>query len=125
MKIKINQAIDMNLLTIKNYCRAYPGGLRALASTIGMTEANLHRCIQKNKISANDLESIAIALKVNVSSFFSDEAVNGGNDATSAESRRIKDLESALADKEKIINLYERFGHIADSDEGEYAGSEK
>lgn len=105
----------MNLATIKNYSRSYPGGLRALASAIGMTEANLHRCIQKNRINASDLEAIAIALKVPVTVFFSEESTKGGDDI-SAEARRVADLESALVDKEKIIQLYERFCDIPEVD---------
>lgn len=107
----------MELNRIKKYSRAYPGGLRALAFAIGMTEANLHRCIQKNKISANDLESIAIQLKVSVCEFFSEESVVGGTTQKTTEERRIADLESALADKDKIISLYERICKTTDQED--------
>lgn len=46
-----------------------------MASDIGMSEANLHRCINNNKIQAQDLERIAIALDVDITVFFSSEAI--------------------------------------------------
>ena len=41
----------MNLEIIKKLTEnKYPGGLKQLASDIGVSEANLHRCIKNNKI---------------------------------------------------------------------------
>lgn len=51
----------------------YKGGLRQLACDIGMTEANLHRCIRENKIQAQDLEKIAKLMSVRVGYFFDEE----------------------------------------------------
>ena len=65
----------MKLELIRNLCEDYDGGLKKLASDIDMSEANLHRCINNNKITANDLEKIAIILGVDISIFFSDKAI--------------------------------------------------
>lgn len=63
----------MNLLKIKSLCDKRKGGLRGLASVVGMTEQNLHRCIRENKIQAQDLEKIAKELAVNIGYFFDEE----------------------------------------------------
>ena len=47
--------------------------MRQLASDIGMSEANLHRCVNNNKIQAADLEQIALKLRVDIRLFFDDE----------------------------------------------------
>lgn len=117
----------MNLEAIKNFSEKREGGLKKLAADIGMSEQNLHRCIRNNKIQAADLENIALLLKVDIRIFF-DESIstlnnsvetNGdfspasvhGNvsvesDAVLAE--RIKSLEALLAEKERLIKVYER-----------------
>lgn len=62
----------MNLQIIKDKveeCK-FPGGVKALAESVGMTVQNLHRCVRENKIQAQDLENIARTLKINVSIFF-------------------------------------------------------
>lgn len=51
----------------------YPGGIKALAEDAGMTEQNLHRCVRKNNIQAQDLENIARLLRVSISCFFDEE----------------------------------------------------
>lgn len=63
----------MELQRIKNLCEKRKGGLRGLATVVGMTEQNLHRCIRENKIQAQDLEKIAHELSVNVGYFFDEE----------------------------------------------------
>lgn len=63
----------MNLGIIRNLCEKRSGGMRQLASDIGMSEANLHRCVNNNKIQAADLEQIALKLKVDIRQFFDDE----------------------------------------------------
>lgn len=120
--------IYMNLQLIKNYCERRPGGLRQLAEEIGMSEANLHRCIRNNKIQASDLEKIALLLKVDIRTFFDDSLsnltnhkvetngdfspasmhgnVSVGTDAILAE--RVKSLEALLAEKERLIKVYEK-----------------
>lgn len=62
----------MNLEIIKKLAEKRDGGLKKLASDIGMTEQNLHRCIRFNKIQASDLEKIAILFDVDVNFFFND-----------------------------------------------------
>jgi len=47
--------------------------MRQLASDIGMSEANLHRCVNNNKIQAADLEQIALKLRVDIRLFFDDD----------------------------------------------------
>lgn len=105
--------------------------MRKLASDIGMSEANLHRCVNNNKIQAADLEKIALLLKVDIRLFFDEEvsklsdksvrsvetngdfspaSMNGNvsieTDAILAE--RVKHLEELLAEKERLIKVYER-----------------
>lgn len=65
----------MNLLNIKNKVEElrYPGGIKALAESVGMTEQNLHRCVRENKIQAQDLENIANELNVSILCFFDQE----------------------------------------------------
>lgn len=60
----------MNLELIRTFGRDRAGGLRQLASDIGVSEQTLHRCIKTNKIQASDLELIATALQVDIAIFF-------------------------------------------------------
>ena len=118
----------MNLEAIKKFSEKREGGLKKLAADIGMSEQNLHRCIRNNKIQAADLESIALLLKVDIRTFFSEDvsslaknlvetkgdfspaSMNGnvsvGTDAVLAE--RVKSLEALLAEKERLIQVYEK-----------------
>lgn len=121
----------MDLGLIRNLSEKRSGGMRKLASDIGMSEANLHRCVNNNKIQAADLEKIALLLKVDIRLFFDEEVsklsdksvrsveTNGdfspasmhgnvsiGTDAILAE--RVKYLEELLAEKERLIKVYER-----------------
>jgi len=63
----------MDLGLIRSLCEKRAGGMRQLASDIGMSEANLHRCVNNNKIQAADLEQIALKLRVDIRLFFDDE----------------------------------------------------
>lgn len=63
----------MKLGLIRILCEKRPGGMRQLASDIGMSEANLHRCVNNNKIQAADLEQIALKLRVDIRLFFDDD----------------------------------------------------
>ena len=47
--------------------------LKSIADEIGMTTANLHKCVKGNRIEAGNLEMIAKLLDVPISCFF-DEA---------------------------------------------------
>lgn len=118
----------MNLEAIKIFSEKRDGGLKKLAADIGMSEQNLHRCIRNNKIQAADLEKIALLLKVDIRIFFdepistltnnsvetngdfSPASMNGnvsvGTNAVLAE--RIKSLEALLAEKERLIKVYEK-----------------
>ena len=105
--------------------------MRKLASDIGMSEANLHRCVNNNKIQAADLEKIALLLKVDIRLFFDEEVsklsyksvqsveTNGdfspasmnGNVSIETDAlltERVKHLEELLAEKERLIKVYER-----------------
>lgn len=67
----------MNLNLIRKLSETYEGGLRKLASDIGMSEANMHRCINNNKMQASDLEKVAQRLAVNIGVFFDDNVFSG------------------------------------------------
>lgn len=121
----------MNLEIIRKLSENRGGGMKKLASDVGMSEQNLHRCIRNNKIQAADLEKIALLLKVDIRLFFDEEvsklsdksvrsvetngdfspaSMNGNvsieTDAILAE--RVKHLEELLAEKERLIKVYER-----------------
>lgn len=125
----------MNLQTIKNYCENRAGGLKQLASEVGMSEANLHRCIRLNKIQASDLETIAHLLGVDIREFFDEvpgvtavnSAVATGNgtannsvNITTAPSgdsallaERVRSLETLIIEKNERINeLKERIEEL-------------
>lgn len=115
----------MNLSIIRNLSEKRAGGMRKLASDIGMSEANLHRCVNNNKIQAADLEKIALLLKIDIRIFFDEQfsehanntvhtngdfspaSMNGnvsvGGDAILTE--RVKHLEELLAEKERLISV--------------------
>ena len=94
----------MDLLIIKKMCENREGGLKGLAKDIGMSEANLHRCINNNKIQATDLEKIASLLKIKVGVFFG-EISNESDEIKSLkeEIRRLKEIKTP----EKSSELYE------------------
>jgi DNA-binding Xre family transcriptional regulator len=70
----------MNIIKTKELAEKRVGGLKKLAKDIGMSEANLHRCINANKIQATDLEKIASIFDIPVGYFF-DEVSKTGNNA--------------------------------------------
>lgn len=67
----------MNLQVIKHKVeeKRYPGGIKGLAESVGMTEQNLHRCIRENKIQAQNLERISLQLEVPITEFFDERNV--------------------------------------------------
>lgn len=122
----------MDLGLIRNLSEKRAGGMRKLASDIGMSEANLHRCVNNNRIQAADLEKIALILKVDIRIFFDEEvstlsnnsvhsvetngnfspaSMNGNamvNGAEALLTEKVKHLEELLAEKERLIKVYER-----------------
>lgn len=64
----------MDLNVIKRLAEKRVGGLKKLAADIGMSEANLHRCINNNKMQGGDLEQIANIFGVSVDVFFDSSA---------------------------------------------------
>ncbi len=118
----------MNLEAIRKFSEKREGGLKKLAADIGMSEQNLHRCIRNNKIQAADLEKISLLLNVDIRIFFNGNAqslvnnfvetsgdfspasmsgnVSLSTDAVLAE--RVKALETLVAEKERLIKLYEK-----------------
>lgn len=117
----------MNLELIRTLCSDRPGGLKRLASDIGMTEANLHRCIKLNKIQASDLETAARLLNAPINVFFDEspdltqitEYNRAQNPPASAPAessfnlrkenaslkKEVEYLQSSIKDKETIISL--------------------
>lgn len=49
-----------------------------MAADIGMSEANMHACLNKNKMQAGDLENVAKCLEVDIRIFFDLSASNSG-----------------------------------------------
>lgn len=113
----------MNLIVLRTLTEHYDGGLKKLAQDIGMSEANLHRCININKIQASDLEQIAIRLNVDVRTFFEVEALKNDsqevealkneNSVLKAELRRMQELKLPIKDS-KIYNLWMKFMEITE-----------
>jgi len=62
----------MNLLKVKKILGEKKLTINWLSKQIGMSNQNLYKCFEKNRIEANDLERIAQVLEVNVSFFFDD-----------------------------------------------------
>lgn len=114
----------MDLQKIKLFCESREGGVKKLASDIGMSEANLHRCIRKNQIQAGDLECIAYHLNVDISEFFDTKpsSVTTGDYSNvtlhSADevhqtilvdsNRETETLRTLLAEKERIIQIQQQ-----------------
>jgi DNA-binding Xre family transcriptional regulator len=121
----------MNLEIIRKLCEKRTGGIRKLSEDIGMTEANLHRCIRLNKIQAQDLEAIANELNVSIVVFFDEDThlspstvkadngsiafagnisgnVNSDQEQVNALKQLVEQMKSQLEDKDKIIKLLER-----------------
>ncbi len=102
----------MNLGLIRNLCEKRAGGMRQLASDIGMSEANLHRCVNNNKIQAADLEQIALKLRVDIRLFFDDDvrALANSTDAEKTASTPVIDDNRELIElcKSLVANFQQR-----------------
>ncbi len=90
----------MNLMVIRKLSERYEGGLKKLAQDIGMSEANLHRCINNNKIQAADLEEIAIKLDVDIRVFFDSSAIK--NDSQNKGGYSPQDAELVALSRELV-----------------------
>lgn len=123
----------MNLEIIRKLSENRGGGMKKLASDVGMSEQNLHRCIRNNKIQAADLERIAELLKVDIRVFFSNETTTPPNNSVETKgdfspaamnenvlvhganallAERIKHLEELLEEKERLIKVYEKMMEV-------------
>lgn len=93
----------MDISIIRDLAEKRDGGIKKLASDIGMSEANLHRCINKNSMQAADLEKVAIALNVDIRLFFEERAIK-------YDSKKKADINSDLLDlcKQVVTNYQQR-----------------
>jgi DNA-binding Xre family transcriptional regulator len=98
----------MDLNVIRKLSEKYDGGLKKLSSDIGMSEANLHRCINNNKIQASDLEAIAIRLGVDVRIFFDEAAVKYDSHTIDCKTENIKSHELLELCKDLVANYQQR-----------------
>lgn len=110
----------MNLEKIRRLSETRQGGLKKLAIDIEMSEQNLHRCMNNNKIQAGDLEKIASLLGVSILTFFDEEpvgnkaiasgknsvaAVNSEVNGNKALEEKVQLLEQLLKEKERTIQI--------------------
>jgi DNA-binding Xre family transcriptional regulator len=110
----------MNIIKIKELAEKRAGGLKKLAKDIDMSEANLHRCINANKIQATDLENIASIFKVPVGYFFDESSKTGDNiEIINKLKQENERLQNIIADGNKGQS-YVLVAVPVDSDSGEY-----
>lgn len=97
----------MNLQVIKDICDSKKYALKQLACDIGMSEANLHRCIRMNKIQAEELEKISMRLDVPVSAFFESTTSEYliGDKQEKAKEDKIEYLTKIIEEKERLIQV--------------------
>ncbi|MDR2125693.1 MAG: helix-turn-helix domain-containing protein [Prevotellaceae bacterium] len=106
----------MNLHKIRELAENRDGGMRKLAKDIGMSESNLHKCVNKNSIGAGYLESIAKIFNIPVTYFFEDtdnkiiqtgnnNQVGSGNIIIESQAHEIEYLKQLLAEKERTITI--------------------
>lgn len=95
----------MNLETIKFYCEKQGVAIKQLANDVGMSEPNLHRCIRLNKIQAQDLENIAILLKVDIREFFDEKAIINDSQTSSKDAELVALSRELIDVIGRIMNL--------------------
>lgn len=95
----------MNLETIKFYCEKQGVAIKQLANDVGMSEPNLHRCIRLNKIQAQDLEKIAIFLKVDIREFFDEKAIINDSQMSSKDAELVALSRELIDVIGRIMNL--------------------
>lgn len=99
----------MDLQMIKKMCENREGGLKKLAADIGMSEANLHRCINNNKIQASDLENISLLLNVRIGIFFGESCIEDDEiQKLKSEIEHLKGLQS-IQNGDKLYELWSKF----------------
>ncbi|MGL4853157.1 MAG: helix-turn-helix domain-containing protein [Phocaeicola sp.] len=113
----------MNLLLIKKYCEEKKKALKYLAVECDITEQTLHRCIKDNKMQAGDLEKIALALQVDISTFFNNTAAEGklnighniqgsgsitGDISISECRKELQHMKQLIIEKDKMLEEKER-----------------
>ena len=86
----------MNITIIRDLTRNYKGGIKQLAADIGMSEANMHRCLNNNSIQAEYLENIAKKLGVDIRVFFDMPALKSESQNQSEQSIVLLELCKAL-----------------------------
>ena len=94
----------MDIKIIRSLAEKRDGGMKKLAFDIGMSEANLHRCVNNNKIQADDLEKIAIACNVDIRVFFDISACQLKNTNSTNE----MDKQLLMLCKELVHNYQQR-----------------
>lgn len=94
----------MQLNLIRELSANDNGGLRRLASDIGMSESNIHRCINKNAIEAGRLERIAQQLNVPVTLFFSTQPDAPTTITTHKLKQMIDKLQTTINEQQSIIH---------------------
>lgn len=110
-----------NLQYIKSLSESKRLPLSVLAERVGISEQQIHLIVRKNSTKIETLEKIAKELNVPVSYFFDEEPVTSGKNKREKESELVEslreqidllkgnlaDVRENLADKERIIKLYE------------------
>lgn len=69
----------MNLIKVRKILEEKKLTINWLSKEIGMSNQNLYKCFEKNRIEAGDLEKIAQVLEVHISCFFDDTIPQTGH----------------------------------------------
>lgn len=82
----------MDLSKIKTVAKHKNIPIKSVSEAIGMSPTNLHRCIRDNKISANDIEKIALYLEIPIWEFFDDKVRGQKNEKSAASDKQTAQL---------------------------------
>lgn len=113
----------MNLLKIKILLEDNKKSINWLSREIGMSNQNLYKCFEKNRIEANDLEKIAKILEVPITYFFNEDETIPKNKITTDESsisnekllNEIKYLEQSLEFQNNEIKMLKEMLQMKDT----------